>query len=130
MCSSRGPVTQETLCCSCVLYYKHTWKVNRAPSVHKGELYVAKIDKNWQGVLVKAILTNGFVSVCPATQLAGLSQRQWSVEASMLFRNHAEDRTLVAKVQRVQKCSEVQGETWQQRWTVFLVETSHEDQDL
>lgn len=48
----------------------------------------------------------------------------------MIFRNHVEDRALVAKVQSVQECSEVQGETWERRLTVFLVDTSYKDQDL
>lgn len=30
-----------------MLYYNRTWKVSRAPAVHKGELYAAKIDKKW-----------------------------------------------------------------------------------
>lgn len=30
-----------------MLYYNRTWKLRRAPDVHKGELYAAKIDKKW-----------------------------------------------------------------------------------
>lgn len=48
----------------------------------------------------------------------------------MLFRNHVEDRALVAQVESVQECCEVRGETWERRWTVFLVDTTQEDQDL
>lgn len=64
------------------------------------------------------------------TPPTGVTHRQWSEEASMLFRNHVEDRALVAKVESVQECSEVQGETWERRWTVLLVDTTQEDRDL
>lgn len=30
-----------------MLYYNRTWKANRAPRVHKGEVYAAKIDRKW-----------------------------------------------------------------------------------
>lgn len=59
-----------------------------------------------------------------------MTQRQWSEEASMLFRNHVEDRALVAKVESVQECSEVKGEPWERKLTVYLVDTALEDRDL
>lgn len=48
----------------------------------------------------------------------------------MLFRNHVEDRALVAQVESVQTLSEVKGEPWQRRLTVYLVDTALEDRDL
>ncbi|XP_029290173.1 LOW QUALITY PROTEIN: tudor domain-containing protein 7A [Cottoperca gobio] len=139
-----------------ILYYNQTWKLNSAPRIQKGEIYAAKIEKNWYRVQLKGILANGLVSVFEldygkhelarntflrplieefrqlpfqaiTAQLAGMTQYQWSEEASMLFRNHVEDRALVAQVESV---SEVKGEMWERRLTVYLVDTTFEDKDL
>lgn len=48
----------------------------------------------------------------------------------MLFRNHVEDRALVAQVESVQELSEVKGELWERRLTVYLVDTAMEERDL
>ncbi|XP_044047697.1 tudor domain-containing protein 7A isoform X2 [Siniperca chuatsi] len=142
-----------------ILYYNQTWKTNTATHIQKGEVYAAKIDKNWHRVQVKGILANGLVSVYEldhgkhelvrstllgplieefrqlpfqaiTAQLAGMTQHQWSEEASMLFRNHVEGRALVAQVESVQELSEVKGEQWERRLTVYLVDTALEDRDL
>ncbi|TNN64370.1 Tudor domain-containing protein 7B [Liparis tanakae] len=136
-----------------MLYYNQT---NSAPSIQKGQVYAAKIDKNWHRVQVKGILANGLASVFEldygkhelvrstffrplieefrqlpfqaiTTQLAGMTQAQWSEEASMLFRNHVENRALVAQVDSV---SEVTAQLWQCRLTVYLVDTTYEEKDL
>ncbi|KAK9539920.1 hypothetical protein VZT92_002404 [Zoarces viviparus] len=136
-----------------MLYYNQT---NSSPDIQKGQIYAAKIDKNWYRVQVKGILANGLVSVFDldygkhelvrstllrplieefrqlpfqaiTAQLAGMTQHQWSEEASMLFRNHVEDRALVAQVESM---SEVGSQLWQCRLTVFLVDTSLEGNDL
>ncbi|XP_076585153.1 tudor domain-containing protein 7A [Chaetodon auriga] len=142
-----------------VLYYNRTWKINTATHIQKGEVYAAKIDKNWHRVQVKGILANGLVSVYEldhgkhelvlstllrplieefrhlpfqaiTAQLAGVTQHQWSEEACMLFRNHVEDRALVALVDSVQEVSEVTDELWERKLTVYLVDTALEDRDL
>uniref|UniRef100_A0A3B5B2U2 Tudor domain containing 7 n=1 Tax=Stegastes partitus TaxID=144197 RepID=A0A3B5B2U2_9TELE len=142
-----------------MLYYNQTGKTNTVPNIQKGEVYAAKIDKSWHRVQVKAILANGLVSVYDldhgkhelvsttlirqlieefrqlpfqaiAAQLAGVTQRQWSEETSMLFRNHVEKRALVAQVESVQEGSVVKGELWACRLTVYLVDTTMEDKDL
>uniref|UniRef100_UPI0037E96AC4 tudor domain-containing protein 7A n=1 Tax=Semicossyphus pulcher TaxID=241346 RepID=UPI0037E96AC4 len=142
-----------------ILYYNQTCKTNVAPQIEKGKVYAAKIDKNWHRVQVKGILANGLVSVYEldygkhelvrntllwplieefrqlpfqaiTAQLAGLTQTHWSEEASMLFRNHVEDRALVAQVESVQDVSEVKGELWERRLTVYLVDTTLEERDL
>ncbi|XP_078124832.1 tudor domain-containing protein 7A [Sander vitreus] len=139
-----------------ILYYNQTLKTNSAPHIQRGEIYAAKIVKNWHRVQVKGILSNGLVSVFEldygkhelvrstllrplieefrqlpfqaiTAQLAGMTQQHWSEEASMLFRNHVEDRALVALVESV---SEVKGEMWERRLTVYLVDTTLEDKDL
>ncbi|XP_041641263.1 tudor domain-containing protein 7B-like [Cheilinus undulatus] len=139
-----------------ILYYNQMWKSNTDVHIKKGEIYAAKIDKNWHRVQVKGILANGFVSVYEldygkhelvrnnllrplieefrqlpfqaiTAQLAGLTHTQWSEEASMLFRNHVEERALVAQVVTAQ---EVSGELWQPTLTVYLVDTTLEDRDL
>uniref|UniRef100_A0AAQ5XYP5 Tudor domain-containing protein 7 n=1 Tax=Amphiprion ocellaris TaxID=80972 RepID=A0AAQ5XYP5_AMPOC len=142
-----------------MLYYNQTGKTNTVTQIQKREVYAAKIDKNWHRVQVKAILANGLVSVYEldhgkhelvrstlirplieefrqlpfqaiAAQLAGVAQQQWSEEASMLFRNHVEKRALVAQVESVHQMSEVKGELWACRLTVYLVDTTMEDRDL
>ncbi|KAK5866187.1 hypothetical protein PBY51_020397 [Eleginops maclovinus] len=139
-----------------VLYYNQTSKINSAPRIEKGGIYATKIDKNWHRVQVKGILANGLVSVFEldygkhelvrstflkplieefrqlpfqaiTAQLAGMTQHQWSEEASMLFRNHVEDRALVAQVESV---FEVKRELWERRLTVYLVDTTSEERDL
>ncbi|KAM8879216.1 tudor domain-containing protein 7A [Spinachia spinachia] len=138
-----------------MLYYNQTLKTNSSQSIQKGQIYAGKIDKNWHRVQVKGILTNGLVSVFEldhgkhelvrstlirplieefrqlpfqaiTAQLAGMTQKQWSEEAAMLFRNHVEDRALVAQVDSV---AEVQSQLWQCRLTVYLVDTTL-DKDL
>uniref|UniRef100_A0A3B4AX73 Tudor domain-containing protein n=1 Tax=Periophthalmus magnuspinnatus TaxID=409849 RepID=A0A3B4AX73_9GOBI len=123
--------------------------------VHKGLVYAAKVDNNWYRVLVKGVLTTGLVSVYEldygrhelvsstqlqplvqdfrrlpfqalTAQLAGVKQRQWSEEASMVFRNHVEKKALVAQLEAVQDASE----PWERRLSVYLVDTSQEDQDV
>uniref|UniRef100_A0A8C4E073 Tudor domain containing 7 a n=1 Tax=Dicentrarchus labrax TaxID=13489 RepID=A0A8C4E073_DICLA len=142
-----------------ILYYNQTRKANTATNIQKGEVYAARIDKNWHRVQVKGVLANGLVSVYDldygkhelvrttllqplieefrqlpfqaiTAQLAGVTQHQWSEEASMLFRNHVEDRALVAQVESVQEVSEVKGELWERRLTVYLVDTAVEDRDI
>ncbi|KAM4584761.1 tudor domain-containing protein 7A [Odontesthes bonariensis] len=142
-----------------VFYYNQKENTNTAMHIQKGDIYAAKIDKNWHRVQVKGILANGLVSVYEldygqhelvrntlfrplieefrqlpfqsiAAQLAGLPKHQWSEEASMLFRNHVEKRALVAQVESVQDVSEVKGEPWKRRLTVYLVDTTLEDNDL
>ncbi|XP_036941440.1 tudor domain-containing protein 7A isoform X2 [Acanthopagrus latus] len=142
-----------------ILYYNQTCKTNTTTDVTKGDVYAAKIDKNWHRVQVKGILTNGLVSVYEldhgrhelvqrsllqplieefrqlpfqaiSAQLAGMKQQQWTEEASMLFRNHVENHALVAQVESVQDLSEVKGELWERRLTVYLVDTTVESRDL
>ncbi|XP_056227991.1 tudor domain-containing protein 7A [Seriola aureovittata] len=142
-----------------VLYYNRTWKTNTTTDIQKGDVCAAKIDKNWHRVQVKGILANGLVSVYEldhgkhelvrsysikplieefrqlpfqaiTAQLAGVTHHQWSEEASMLFRNHVEKRALVAHVESVQEVSDVKGELWDHRLTVYLVDTTLEDRDL
>ena len=48
----------------------------------------------------------------------------------MLFRNHVEDRALVAQVESVQDVSQVKGQLWERKMTVYLVDTTLEDRDL
>ncbi|XP_069022837.1 LOW QUALITY PROTEIN: tudor domain-containing protein 7A-like [Embiotoca jacksoni] len=142
-----------------ILYYNQTGKTDATTRIEKGHVYAAKIDKNWYRVQVKGILTNGLVSVYEldhgkhellrstlirplieefrqlpfqaiAAQLPGMTQHQWSEEASMLFRNHVEKRALVAQVEGVQELPEVKGELWERRLTVYLVDTTLEEKDL
>ncbi|XP_013878946.1 tudor domain-containing protein 7A isoform X2 [Austrofundulus limnaeus] len=136
-----------------VLHYNQMENTSRAVNIQKGEVYAAKIDKNWHRVQVKAVLANGLVNVyeldygkhelvhstviqplieefrqlpfqAVAAQLAGVEHRHWSEEASMLFRSHVEKKALVAQVESVRDVSEIKGELWERRLTVYLVDTS------
>uniref|UniRef100_A0AAV2LNA8 Tudor domain-containing protein 7 n=1 Tax=Knipowitschia caucasica TaxID=637954 RepID=A0AAV2LNA8_KNICA len=142
-----------------VLYYNKTPKTSPQPEIKKGEIYAAKVDKNWHRVLVKGMLSNGFISIYEldhgkhelvrstaiqplieefrqlpfqaiTAQLAGLSQLQWSEEAAMVFRNHIEQRALVAQVDSVQEAPDSRACPWERRLSVYLVDTTMEDRDL
>ncbi|XP_047241695.1 tudor domain-containing protein 7B isoform X1 [Girardinichthys multiradiatus] len=136
-----------------ILYYNKTEE--KPPKVEKNQIYAAKIENNWYRVLVKGVLTNGLVSVCELdygkhelvscsqlrtlikefrqlpfqgihAQLAGVKQRQWSEEASIVFRNHVEKKPLVAQLEAVQEAEN----PWDRKLTVFLVDTSQEERDI
>uniref|UniRef100_A0A087XE00 Tudor domain containing 7 b n=1 Tax=Poecilia formosa TaxID=48698 RepID=A0A087XE00_POEFO len=123
--------------------------------VEKNQIYAAKIENNWHRVLVKGVLTNGLVSVyeldygkhelvsCSQlrtlskkfrqlpfqgihAQLAGVKQRLWSEEASIVFRNHVEKKPLVAQLEAMQDADN----PWDRKLSVFLVDTSHEEHDV
>lgn len=58
--------------------------------------------------------------------LTGLKPRQWSEEASIVFRNHVEKKPLVAQLEAVQEATN----PWDRKLTVFLVDTSQEERDI
>lgn len=58
--------------------------------------------------------------------LAGVKPRQWSEEASIVFRNHVEKKPLVAQLEAVQETTN----PWDRKLTVFLVDTSQEEKDI
>lgn len=127
----------------------------KALKVEKNQVCAAKVENNWYRVLVKGVLTNGLVSVFqldygkhelvsgtklrPLTQefcqlpfqaitaqLAGLKPRQWSEEASIVFRNHVEKKPLVAQLESVQEASQ----PWERKVMIYLVDTSQEERDI
>ncbi|XP_061534830.1 tudor domain-containing protein 7A [Phycodurus eques] len=141
-----------------MLYYNQT-VTTTVMEIKKGDIYAAKIDKNWYRAVVKGVLSNGLISIYEldhgkhellrsaflqplieefrqlpfqaiTAQLAGVPKCQWSEEASMVFRNHVEKQALVAQIESVQDESEVKGELWEQKITVYLVDTKVEDKDL
>lgn len=136
-----------------ILYYNKTEE--KQLSIEKNQIYAAKVENNWYRVLVKGVLTNGLVSVyeldygkhelvsCTqlrplirefrqlpfqgiTAQLAGVKPQQWSEEASIVFRNHVEKKPLVAQLEATQEAPN----PWDRRVTVFLVNTSQEEQDI
>lgn len=56
---------------------------------------------------------------------AGVKQRQWSEEASIVFRHHVEKKPMVAQLEAVQEATN----PWERKLTVFLVDTSQEEKD-
>lgn len=60
------------------------------------------------------------------TFFAGVKSRQWSEEASIVFRNHVEKKAMVAQVESVQEAEQ----PWDRKLTVYLVDTSQEDSDI
>ncbi|TKS92671.1 Tudor domain-containing protein 7B [Collichthys lucidus] len=136
-----------------ILYYNKTEQ--KPLNIEKNQIYAAKVENNWHRVLVKGVLTNGLVSVyeldygkhelvsCTqlrplikefrqlpfqgiTAQLAGLKPRQWSEEASIVFRNHVEKKPLVAQLEAIQESTN----PWDRKLTVFLVDTSQEERDI
>ncbi|XP_041840743.1 tudor domain-containing protein 7B isoform X2 [Melanotaenia boesemani] len=136
-----------------ILYYNKTEE--KPLNIEKNQIYAAKVENNWHRVLVKGVLTNGLVSVyeldygkhelvsCSqlrplikefrqlpfqgiTAQLAGVKPRQWSEEASIVFRNHVEKKPLVAQLETVQEAAN----PWDRKLTVFLVDTSQEERDI
>ncbi|XP_054457468.1 LOW QUALITY PROTEIN: tudor domain-containing protein 7B-like [Anoplopoma fimbria] len=136
-----------------ILYYNKT--EGKPLNIEKNQIYAAKVENSWHRVLVKGVLTNGLVSVyeldygkhelvsCTqlrllikefrqlpfqaiTAQLAGLKQRQWSEEASIVFRNHVEKKPLVAQLEAVREATY----PWDRKLIVFLVDTSQEERDI
>ncbi|XP_057712155.1 tudor domain-containing protein 7B isoform X2 [Corythoichthys intestinalis] len=136
-----------------ILFYNQTDET--PPNVQKNQIYAAKVENNWYRVLVKGVLSNGLVSVyqldygkhelvsCTqlrslnkefrqlpfqgvTAQLAGVKTKQWSEEASIVFRNHVEKKPLVAQLEAVQEAAN----PWERKLTVFLVDTSQQDSDI
>uniref|UniRef100_A0A3B3BKB5 Tudor domain containing 7 n=1 Tax=Oryzias melastigma TaxID=30732 RepID=A0A3B3BKB5_ORYME len=149
----------ESLMWRMFIYYSQKEESSTLMNVQKGDVCAAKINQ-WHRVQVKRVLANGFVSVyeldygqqelvpksliqplvepfrqlsfqaVPA-QLAGVTQCQWSPAACMLFRNRVEQRALVAQVESFQDVAEeVKDDLWRRKLTVYLVDTTLEDEDL
>uniref|UniRef100_A0A3B4EWP9 Tudor domain containing 7 n=1 Tax=Pundamilia nyererei TaxID=303518 RepID=A0A3B4EWP9_9CICH len=135
-----------------ILYYNKTEE--KPLNVEKNQIYAAKVENSWHRVLVKGVLNSGLVSVyeldygkhelvsCTqlrplikefrqlpfqgiTAQLAGVKQRQWSEEASIVFRHHVEKKPMVAQLEAVQEATN----PWERKLTVFLVDTSQEEKD-
>lgn len=123
--------------------------------VEKHHICAAKVENNWHRVLVQSMLPNGLVSVyeldygrhelvgraqlrtlipefrrlpfhAVTARLAGVKPRQWSEQASIVFRNHVEKKPLVAQLESVQESTNA----WDRKLSVFLVDTSQEEDDL
>uniref|UniRef100_A0A8C5HAJ0 Tudor domain-containing protein 7B-like n=1 Tax=Gouania willdenowi TaxID=441366 RepID=A0A8C5HAJ0_GOUWI len=136
-----------------ILYYNKTEE--KPLNIAKNQIHAAKVENNWHRVLVKGVLTNGMVSVyeldygkhelvsCTqirplikefrqlpfqglTAQLAGMKPKQWSEEASIVFRNHVEKKALVAQLEAVEEGAN----SWDRKLTVFLVDTSQEEKDV
>lgn len=60
------------------------------------------------------------------TIFIGVKSKQWSEEASIVFRNHVEKKAIVAQVESVQEAEQ----PWDRKLTVYLVDTSKEDSDI
>ncbi|KAK9407976.1 tudor domain-containing protein 7 [Crotalus adamanteus] len=126
-----------------------------AVAVEKNKIYAAKVKNKWHRVLIKGLLANGLVTVYEldygkheligiqnirplvamfrelpfqaiTAQLAGIEWQQWSEEASIVFRNHVEQKPLVAQVETV-----IEGtHPWDRKAIVYLVDTSLPDKDI
>ncbi|XP_077444976.1 tudor domain-containing protein 7B isoform X1 [Stigmatopora argus] len=136
-----------------ILFYNQTDET--PPNVQKNQIYAANMENNWYRVLVKGVLSSGLVSVYQldygkhelvsrtklralneefrklpfqgiTAQLAGVKPRQWSEEASIVFRNHVEKKPLVAQLEASQEATN----PWDRKLTVFLVDTSQQDSDV
>ncbi|XP_018615260.2 tudor domain-containing protein 7B isoform X1 [Scleropages formosus] len=136
-----------------ILFYN---KMEERPfRVEKNQICAAKVDNNWHRVLVKGVLASGLASVyeldygkhelvscaklqplieefqqlpfqAVTAQLAGVKPRQWSEEASIVFRNHVEKKPLVAQIEAVHEAPQ----PWDRKIAVYLVDTSEEERDM
>ncbi|XP_026568483.1 tudor domain-containing protein 7 isoform X1 [Pseudonaja textilis] len=136
-----------------LLYYNTA--EDGAVSVEKNKIYAAKVKNKWHRVLIKGLLANGLVTVYEldygkheliciqnirplvdmfrelpfqaiTAQLAGIEWQQWSEEASIVFRNHVEQKPLVAQVETI-----IEGTNpWDRKAIVFLVDTSLPEKDI
>ncbi|KAL7988542.1 hypothetical protein Chor_007461 [Crotalus horridus] len=136
-----------------LLYYNGA--EDGAVAVEKNKIYAAKVKNKWHRVLIKGLLANGLVTVYEldygkheligiqnirplvamfrelpfqaiTAQLAGIEWQQWSEEASIVFRNHVEQKPLVAQVETV-----IEGtHPWDRKAIVYLVDTSLPDKDI
>ncbi|TRY96523.1 hypothetical protein DNTS_014706 [Danionella cerebrum] len=133
-----GPTSKEQQCDSVIL-----------------KNHLGRLAPLWYRALVKGVLTNGLVSVfqldygkhelvsgtqlrplnqefCQlpfqaiTAQLAGVKPRQWSEEASIVFRNHVEKKPLVAQLESVQEASQ----PWERKVIIYLVDTCNEERDV
>lgn len=136
-----------------ILYYNKTEE--KPLNIEPNQIYAAKVENSWYRVLLKGVLNNGLASVyeldygehelvsCTqlrplieefrqlpiqgiTAQLAGVKLRQWSEQASMVFRNHVEKKPLVAQMEAVQEAAN----PWDRKITVFLVDTSQQERDI
>ncbi|XP_037758329.1 tudor domain-containing protein 7 isoform X5 [Chelonia mydas] len=143
----------EVLMEEMILYY--SMAEERSIAVKKNNLYAAKVENKWHRVLIKGILTNGLVSVYEldygkhelvsirkiqplmdmfrklpfqaiTAQLAGVKCKQWSEEASIVFRNHVEKKPLVALIQAVNESTR----SWDRKIVTYLVDTALPDTDI
>uniref|UniRef100_A0A8C6Y3E6 Tudor domain-containing protein 7 n=1 Tax=Naja naja TaxID=35670 RepID=A0A8C6Y3E6_NAJNA len=136
-----------------LLYYNTT--EDEAVCVEKNKIYAAKVKNKWHRVLIKGSLANGLVTVYEldygkhelicvqnirplvdrfrelpfqaiTAQLAGIEWQQWSEEASIVFRNHVEQKPLVAQVETI-----IEGTNpWDRKAIVFLVDTTVSEKDI
>ncbi|XP_040216984.1 tudor domain-containing protein 7 isoform X2 [Rana temporaria] len=136
-----------------LLHYSSTEE--KRVDIEKKKIYAAKVENKWYRVLLKGILTNGLVSVyeldygrhelinsrqvqplidefrqlpfqAVTSQLAGIKCEQWCEEASIVFRNHVENKPLVALIQAVHESAN----SWDRKVVAYLVDTSLPDTDL
>ncbi|NXT34344.1 TDRD7 protein, partial [Pelecanoides urinatrix] len=143
----------EALMEEMILYYSRAEE--KPVNIEKNKLYAAKIENQWYRVIIKGILSNGFLSVyeldygkhefvsiekvqplvdtfrklpfqAVTAQLAGVKSQQWSEEASIVFRNLVEKKPLVAQIQAVNESTN----SWDRKIVTFLVDTSLPDTDI
>uniref|UniRef100_A0A3Q3EBN0 Tudor domain containing 7 a n=1 Tax=Hippocampus comes TaxID=109280 RepID=A0A3Q3EBN0_HIPCM len=142
-----------------MLYYNQTVTTTTG-QIKKGDIYAAKIGKNWYRAVVKGILSNGLISIYELdhgkhelmrssflrplieefrqlpfqaiiAQLAGKPTFfSFCETTSLVFRNHVEKQALVAQIENIQDESDVPEELWERKLTVYLVDTKVDDKDL
>ncbi|XP_070598341.1 tudor domain-containing protein 7 isoform X4 [Erythrolamprus reginae] len=136
-----------------LLYYNTA--EDGAVAVEKNKIYAAKVKNKWHRVLIKGLLAKGLVTVYELdygkhevigiqnirplvdtfrelpfqaiiAQLAGIKSQQWSEAASIVFRNHVEQKPLVAQVERIVEGTNL----WDRKVVVYLVDTSITEKDI
>ncbi|XP_053555989.1 tudor domain-containing protein 7 [Bombina bombina] len=113
----------EVLMEEMLLHYSTTEE--KLVTLEKNKIYAAKVDnkslcKEWRPSIQCEL------SPCRTARDAGVKCEQWSEEASIVFRNHVEQKPLVALVQTVYESSN----PWDRKVVAYIVDTSLPDTDI
>ncbi|EMP37560.1 Tudor domain-containing protein 7 [Chelonia mydas] len=124
----------EVLMEEMILYY--SMAEERSIAVKKNNLYAAKVenkipsggsnDRDYRGKAPKANDPKELDLFGRKAYLTGVKCKQWSEEASIVFRNHVEKKPLVALIQAVNESTR----SWDRKIVTYLVDTALPDTDI
>uniref|UniRef100_A0A673LPH6 Tudor domain-containing protein 7B-like n=1 Tax=Sinocyclocheilus rhinocerous TaxID=307959 RepID=A0A673LPH6_9TELE len=130
-CSLKASYIIMLLCFHiCILFYFRLVKVPDSYGPHDTGCISERTDlKTTPSFHLATLRSSGvifFVGLKVFLIFPGLKPRQWSEEASIVFRNHVEKKPLVAQLESVQEASQ----PWDRKVIIYLVDTSQEERDI